>query len=172
MCESPARQDQACADCPGFPVPGAGGAPLGLPSERPFTGVSGPSGPEIAKKSQKESFQGSAKKSAKIPEKVKKCPKLPTTHAKMGRTAQVFAAQRGTHRHLVVRRFICWQFTYGVVSEGFFSRKFCGNSAEILRKFAKKIGQKLRFPRKQGGNSAEISRKMFLQWPLPEQPHK
>ena len=45
---------------------------LSLRSERPFTGVSGPSGPKIAKKSQKESFWGSAKKSPKIPEKVKK----------------------------------------------------------------------------------------------------
>ena len=42
-----------------------------LRSERPFTGVSGPSGAKIAKKSQKESFWGSAKKSPKIPEKVK-----------------------------------------------------------------------------------------------------
>ena len=33
-----------------------------LRSERPFTGVSGHSGPKIAKKSQKESFWGSAKK--------------------------------------------------------------------------------------------------------------
>ena len=47
-----------------------------LRPERPFTGVSGPSGPEIAKKCQKESFRGSAKKSPKAPEKVKKCPKL------------------------------------------------------------------------------------------------
>ena len=43
-----------------------------LRPEPPFTGVSGPSGPEIAKKSQKRSFGGSAEKSQKIPEKVKK----------------------------------------------------------------------------------------------------
>ena len=49
---------------------------LKLRPERPFTGVSGPSRPEIAKKSQKESFRGSANKSLKIPEKVKKYPKL------------------------------------------------------------------------------------------------
>ena len=49
---------------------------LVLRPERPFTGVSGPSGPKIAKKSQKECFWGSAKKSPKIPEKVKKYPKL------------------------------------------------------------------------------------------------
>ena len=46
-----------------------------LRPERPFTGVSGPSGPEIPKKSQKESFWGSARKSPKIPEKVEKYPK-------------------------------------------------------------------------------------------------
>ena len=51
-------------------------AHLRLRPERPFTGVSGPSGPRIAKKSQKESFWGSAKKSPKIPEKVKKYTKL------------------------------------------------------------------------------------------------
>ena len=38
-----------------------------LRPEPPFTGVSGPSGPEIAKKSQKRSFWGSAEKSQKIP---------------------------------------------------------------------------------------------------------
>ena len=48
---------------------------LGLRLERPFTGVSGPFGPEIPKKSRKESFWGSAKKSPKIPEKVEKYPK-------------------------------------------------------------------------------------------------
>ena len=41
-----------------------------LRPEPPFTGVSGPSGPEIAKKSQKGSFWGSGEKSQKIPEKV------------------------------------------------------------------------------------------------------
>ena len=50
-----------------------------LQPEPPFTGVSGPSGPEIAKKSQKGSFWGSGQKSRKIPEKSlkipKKCPK-------------------------------------------------------------------------------------------------
>ena len=45
-----------------------------LRPKRPFTGVSGPSGPEIPKKSRKESFWGSAKKSSKIPEKVEKDP--------------------------------------------------------------------------------------------------
>ena len=49
----------------------------GLRPERPFTGVSGPCGPKIAKKSPKESFWGSAKKSPRIPEKVKKYPKNP-----------------------------------------------------------------------------------------------
>ena len=44
--------------------------------ERPFIGVSWPSGPEIARKSQKESFWRFAKKSPKIPEKVLKYPKL------------------------------------------------------------------------------------------------
>ena len=43
--------------------------------ERPFTGVSGPSGPKIAKKVSKRVFWGSAEKSPKIPEKVKKYPK-------------------------------------------------------------------------------------------------
>ena len=48
-----------------------------LRPERPFTGVCGPSGPKIAKKSQKESFWGSAKKSPEIPEKVKNTAKSP-----------------------------------------------------------------------------------------------
>ena len=48
-----------------------------LRPERSFTGVSGPSGPKIAKQSQKESFWGSAKKSPKIPEKVKNNPQSP-----------------------------------------------------------------------------------------------
>ena len=50
---------------------------LSLRPERPFTGVSGPSGPGIPKKSQKECFWGSAKKSPKIPEKVERYPKCP-----------------------------------------------------------------------------------------------
>ena len=43
-----------------------------LRSERPFTGVSGPSGAKIAKKSQKESYWGSAKKSPRKYPKVQK----------------------------------------------------------------------------------------------------
>ena len=49
---------------------------LKLRPERPFIAISGPSGPKIAKESQKESFWGSAKKSPEIPENVKKYPKL------------------------------------------------------------------------------------------------
>ena len=45
-----------------------------LRPERPFTGVSGRSAAKITKKSQKESFLGSAKKSPKITEKVEKYP--------------------------------------------------------------------------------------------------
>ena len=47
---------------------------LSLRPERPFTGVSGPSWPKIAKKSQKESFWGSAKK---VPENTPKSQKIP-----------------------------------------------------------------------------------------------
>ena len=60
------------------------------------------------------------------------------------------------------------QLTYGVVSEGVFAeslRKFCGKFAETTFYCA----------RKGRGNSTEISRKFaenFLQWPLPERPHK
>ena len=60
------------------------------------------------------------------------------------------------------------QLTYGVVSEGVFAeslRKFCGKFTETTFYCA----------RKGCGNSAEISRKFaenFLQWPLPERPHK
>ena len=43
-----------------------------LRPERQFAGVSRPSGPEIQKKSRKESFCGSAKKSPKIPKKIEK----------------------------------------------------------------------------------------------------
>ena len=45
---------------------------MNLGPERPFTGVSGPSGPEIPKKSRKESFWGG---SAKSPRKYPKKPK-------------------------------------------------------------------------------------------------
>ena len=45
-----------------------------LRPERPFTGVSGPSGPEIPKESQKESFGGSAKT---VPENTRKGRKYP-----------------------------------------------------------------------------------------------
>ena len=62
----PLRTSQSC--CPFILLQ------LRLRPERPFTGVSGPSGPKIAKKSQKESFGGPQKKSPKIPEQVKKYP--------------------------------------------------------------------------------------------------
>ena len=52
-------------------------------------------------------------------------------------------------------------------------RKVCGNSAENSRKFSQ---QKYFYCVRKGcGNSVEISRKLvkiFLQWPLPERPHK
>ena len=44
---------------------------LSLGPERPFTGVSGPSGPKIAKKSQKASFGGPQKSPPKYPKKQK-----------------------------------------------------------------------------------------------------
>ena len=55
-----------------------------LRPEPPFTGVSGPSGPEIAKKSQKGSFWGSGEKSQKIPEKVQKYQKNTQKGPKIG----------------------------------------------------------------------------------------
>ena len=57
------------------------------------------------------------------------------------------------------------QLTYGVV----FAESFCGNSAESSRKTM------FNCARKGCGNSAESLRKFaenFLQWPLPERPHK
>ena len=49
---------------------------LNLRPERSFTGVSGPSGPESAKKVSKRVFVGVCKKSPKIPETEKKNPKI------------------------------------------------------------------------------------------------
>ena len=63
----------------------------------------------------------------------------------------------------------------GSLAKGFL-RKVCGNSAENLRKFVKKcVLLRQERVRKLCGKFAEISRKFaenFLQWPLPERPHK
>ena len=67
--------------------------------------------------------------------------------------------------------FYVQQFTYGVVSEGVVAeslRKFCGNLQEI-RFIASGKGAEIL--RKVCGNFVEIAEN-FLQWPLPERPHK
>ena len=74
-------------------------------------------------------------------------------------------------------KYHCQQFTYGVVSEGFFAeslRKFCGKFAEIFRRRRYVLLRQERV-RKFCGKFAEISLKVaenFLQCPLSERPHK
>ena len=64
------------------------------------------------------------------------------------------------------------QFTCGVVSEGFFAeslRNFCGKFAEFCKEMRVIApGQGTESLRKFRGNL----QKSFLQWPLPERPHK
>ena len=74
--------DQSCADCPGFPVLGAGHAP---PAEL-HLGASGCApGLAFAFMTLRANLGSAA-------------PNFPTTRAKTGRTAHVFAAQGGTRR--------------------------------------------------------------------------
>ena len=74
--------DQSCADCPGFPVLGAGHAP---PPEL-HLGASGCApGLAFAFMTLRANLGSAA-------------PNFPTTRAKTGRTAHVFAAQGGTRR--------------------------------------------------------------------------
>ena len=98
------------------------------------------------------------------------------SNATLGDAALVLCTYHYTHKTISEPNFIIFwiaqQFTYGVVSEGF----FCGKFAEFLRKFCRKyVLLRQERVRKFCGKFAQILWKFaenFLEWPLPERPHK